>query len=422
MLDIKFIRENGNAFDDALVKRGASPLSEELLDIDTRYRAVLTQVQSLLSLRNQLAKDIGTAKANGGDATALLESSAKVKEQIPLLEEEEKALKTQLDEKLACIPNMPANDVPFGKDEHDNQIVRTFGTPRVFDFTPLSHEDLGEKIGMMDFETAAKMSGARFVVLQKGLAKLERALTQFMLDSHTQNFGYTEVSPPLLVKADTLFGTGLLPKFEEDLFKTTSDYYLIPTAEVSLTSLVRESILDENSLPLRFTANTPCFRQEAGSAGRDTRGMIRQHQFYKVEMVSIAKPEDSEAEHQRMIGAAEEILKKLNLPYRLMLLCSGDMGFQSNKTYDLEVWLPSQNTYREISSCSNCGDFQARRMNTRYKSAGEGAKNIFVHTLNGSGLAVGRTLIAVMENYQQQDGTIIIPEVLRPYMNGMETI
>ncbi len=422
MLDIKFIRENGNEFDQGLSKRGASPLSSELLELDTRYRSVLTQVQSLLSSRNQLAKDIGSAKANGQDTAPFLELSAKIKEQIPLLEEEERTLKIQLDAKLSCIPNIPAFDVPLGKDEHDNQVIRTFGTPRVFDFTPLSHEDLGAKTGMMDFETAAKMSGARFVVLQKGLAKLERALTQFMLDSHTKNFGYTEVSPPLLVKADTLFGTGLLPKFEEDLFKTTSDYYLIPTAEVSLTSLVRESILDESDLPLRFTANTPCFRQEAGSAGRDTRGMIRQHQFYKVEMVSITKPEESQNEHHRMINAAEEILKKLNLPYRLMLLCSGDMGFQSNKTYDLEVWLPSQNTYREISSCSNCGDFQARRMNTRYKSSTEGTKNIFVHTLNGSGLAVGRTLIAVMENYQQENGTIIIPEILRPYMNGMESI
>ena len=422
MLDIRFIREQPELLDKALEKRGADKLSENLLNLDSKYRSVTTELQVLLSSRNQVAKDIGAAKAKGGDVTDLLAKSTHIKEQIPLLEENEKRLKEELDLILERIPNIPAEDVPFGKDENDNLLLRNVGSPKLFDFTPLPHEDLGEKLGLMDFEVAAKMSGARFVVLKGALAKLERALAQFMLDSHVKHFGYTEVSPPLLVKAEALFGTGQLPKFQDDQFQTTSGYYLIPTAEVSLTNTVRESILDEKKLPLRLTAHTPSFRQEAGSAGRDTRGMMRQHQFYKVELVSVVKPEDSEAEHQRMLAAAEEILKKLDLPYRVMLLCTGDMGFGAGKTYDLEVWIPSQNTYREISSCSNCTDFQARRMNTRYRSSEEGSKPTFVHTLNGSGLAVGRTLIAVMENYQQADGSILVPEVLNPYMDGIGII
>ncbi len=422
MLDIKLIREQPERLDGALEKRGADKLSEIIVDLDAKYRSVVTQLQSLLSSRNQVAKDIGSAKAKGEDASTLLAQSAQIKEQIPVLEENEKRLREELDLILERIPNIPASDVPLGKDEHDNVLVRTVGTPKTFDFTPLPHEDLGEKLGLMDFEGATKMSGARFVVLKGGLARLERALAQFMLDIHTSQFGYTEVSPPLLVKSDALFGTGQLPKFQDDQFQTTSGYYLIPTAEVCLTNTVREKILDEKNLPLRLTAHTPCFRQEAGSAGRDTKGMMRQHQFYKVELVSIVKPEDSEAEHQRMVSAAEEILKKLDLPYRLMLLCTGDMGFGAAKTYDLEVWIPSQNMYREISSCSNCTDFQARRMNTRYRGSEEASKTTFVHTLNGSGLAVGRTLLAVMENYQQADGSILVPEVLKPYMGGIGVI
>jgi seryl-tRNA synthetase len=422
MLDMKFIRENAGEFDQALCNRGADELSQTVLDLDTKYRLVVTQLQLLQSSRNQVAKDIGSAKAKGEDASDFLLQSAKIKEQIPVLEEEEKVLRAQLDLILESIPNIPNSDVPVGKDEQDNVLVRTVGTPRTFDFTPLPHEDLGEKLGLMDFEGAAKMSGARFVILKGHLAKLERALAQFMLNSHTINFGYTEVSPPLLVKSHALFGTGQLPKFQDDQFQTTSEYYLIPTAEVSLTNTVRESILDEKDLPLRLTAHTPSFRQEAGSAGRDTRGMMRQHQFYKVELVSIVKPEESGAEHERMVSAAEDILKKLGLPYRVMLLCTGDMGFTSSKTYDLEVWVPSQNMYREISSCSNCTDFQARRMNARYRGTQEGEKPTFVHTLNGSGLAVGRTLLAVIENYQQADGSIVVPEALHPYMNGIEVI
>lgn len=419
MLDIKYIRENSSEFDEMLIKRGASPLSAELIDLDKSYRAVLTDLQNLLSSRNQVAKDIGTAKSKGENATELLEKSAQIKDQVPQLESEERSLRGELERKLALIPNTLLEDVPFGKDENDNVVIRTVGTPRTFDFTPLSHEDLGENLDMMSFEKAVKMSGARFTILQKGLARMERALGQFMLDSHVTEFGYTEVSPPLLVRGEALYGTGQLPKAQDDLFQTTSDYYLIPTAEVSLTNTVRESILEQSQIPLRLTAHTACFRQEAGSAGKDTRGMIRQHQFYKVELVSIVKPEDSPAEHERMLQAAETILKKLELPYRMMVLCSGDIGFHAAKTYDLEVWFPSQNTYREISSCSNCLDFQARRMNTRYRDE---QKTTFVHTLNGSGLAVGRTLIAIMENYQQKDGSIVVPEILRPYMGGMEVI
>jgi seryl-tRNA synthetase len=345
---------------------------------------------------------------------------AALKEQMPALEERERALLAQLGARLAEIPNLPADDVPLGKDENDNVEVRRHGEPRVFDFTPLEHDILGEKLGM-DFETAAKLSGARFVVLRGALARLERALAQYMLDVQTRDHGFTECAVPYLVRADALFGTGQLPKFEEDMFKTTSDHYLISTAEISLTNMVRESITDSDELPMRLTAYTPCFRSEAGASGKDTRGMIRQHQFGKVEMVSITMPEQSNDEHERMVQCAEAILKNLELPFRTMLLCTGDMGFSARKTYDLEVWLPGQGKYREISSISNCGDFQARRMNARTKAKGE--KNTrFVHTLNGSGLAVGRTLVAVLENYQNADGSIAVPEALEPYMGGVKRI
>ena len=422
MLDLKWIRENPEELDKGLANRGAAPLAQEIIDIDREHRQVTTDLQTLLSARNQIAKDIGLLKSKGENADELLLKSNQVKENIPLLEEKEKQLKLSLDSILERIPNIPQESVPFGPDETGNVCIKTEGTPKIFDFEPLSHDALGEQLGMMSFEDAAKMSGARFVVLKKSLARLERALASFMLDVQTQENGYSEVSPPTLVKSEALFGTGQLPKMQEDLFETTSGYYLIPTSEVSLTNLVRESILDESALPLRLTANTLCFRQEAGAAGRDTRGMIRQHQFYKVEMVCISKPEDSEKEHLHMLKSAESILQKLELPYKVMVLCTGDMSFTSTKTYDIDVWLPSQNTYREISSCSNCFDFQARRMNARYRQSSENSKPQFVHTLNGSGLAVGRALVAVMENYQQPDGSIIIPEVLRAYMNGLEVI
>jgi seryl-tRNA synthetase len=421
MHDIKAIRDNPQAFDRGLERRGLAPLSAKLLKLDEDRRAFILKLEQAQARRNAASKEIGEAKKNKDEAKAatLMAEVAELKTSVPAMEAREKEASAALDKELAQIPNTPRDDVPDGKDETGNKLYREFGKPREYAFKPKQHFELGEALGQMDFELAAKLSGARFVVLQKGLARLERALGQFMLDQHTAEHGYTEVNPPLLVNSDTMFGTAQLPKFAEDQFKTTTDHWLIPTAEVSLTNLVRESIVGESKLPMRLTACTPCFRAEAGAAGRDTRGMIRQHQFTKVELVSITTQEQSAEEHERMLECAETILKKLELPYRVMTLCTGDMGFASQKTYDIEVWLPGQNMYREISSCSVCGDFQARRMNARYKTA-KGTR--FVHTLNGSGVAVGRALIAVMENYQNEDGSITVPDALMPYMGGLKKI
>jgi seryl-tRNA synthetase len=415
MHDIKLIREHSAAFDQGLTTRGIDPLSNHILALDESHRAAVSEMQDLQTQRNSLAKDIGNAKVSGQDASALLEKSNFIKVRLPELEHQEKALKEELHGLLMSIPSIPYHEVPVGADETFNQEIRRFGVPRTFDFTPLPHYELGEALGEMDFERAAKMSGSRFVILRNQLAKLERALANFMLNVHTTEFGYQEVSPPTLVRSNALYGTGQLPKFEDDQFKTTSDYYLIATSEIPLTNMMMDEITSVDQLPLRFTAHTPCYRQEAGSAGRDTRGMIRVHQFSKVELVSITTADQSSQEHERMVNCAETILQRLELPYRTMLLSTGDMGFSAKKTYDLEVWLPSQAAYREISSCSNCGDFQGRRMNARYRD--ENGHIHFVHTLNGSGLAVGRTLVAVLENYQQKDGSILVPEVLRPFMN-----
>lgn len=428
MFDIKWIRENASRFDDGLQKRGLAALSAHLLSVDDKRRACLTNLQDAQARRNAVSKEVGKAKASADDmkASALMAEVAVLKEKIAKGEEEERSINTEIDTLLSVIPNLPRDDVPLGKDEHGNVELRKIGTPRKFDFSPKQHFELGEALGLMDFETAGKVSGARFVFLKGSLARLERALANFMLDLHTstqnQNLGgYLEVNPPILVNNASAFGTGNLPKFAEDLFQTTNGYWLIPTAEVSLTNLVRDQILEEAKLPIRVTAWTPCFRSEAGAAGKDTRGMIRQHQFSKVELVSITTPEASDAEHQRMTACAEEVLKRLNLPFRTLLLCTGDMGFASQRTYDIEVWLPGQNMYREISSCSTCGDFQARRMGGRYRSAN--TKDVrYVHTLNGSGLAVGRALIAVMENYQLPNGSIMVPEALQPYMSGLKVI
>jgi seryl-tRNA synthetase len=413
--DLKWIREHSAAFDQGLATRGIDPLSQRILALDESHRAAVSEMQDLQTQHNSLAKDIGTAKASGQDATALLEKSNFIKVRLPELEHHEKALKDELHGLLMSIPSIPYHEVPVGADETFNQEIRRFGTPRTFDFTPLPHYELGEALGEMDFERAAKMSGSRFVILRNQLAKLERALANFMLDVHTTEFGYQEISPPTLVRSNALYGTGQLPKFEDDQFKTTSGYYLIATSEIPLTNMMMDEIIPTDQLPLRFTAHTPCYRQEAGSAGRDTRGMIRVHQFSKVELVSITTSDQSSHEHERMVNCAETILQRLELPYRTMLLSTGDMGFSAKKTYDLEVWLPSQDAYREISSCSNCADFQARRMNARYRD--DTGHLHFAHTLNGSGLAVGRTLVAVLENYQQKDGSILVPEVLRPFMN-----
>jgi seryl-tRNA synthetase len=501
MYDIKWIREHANIFDTGLKRRGLEPLSQKLLALDETRRALIGKLEQAQARRNAASKDIGQAKAKKDEATAqkLMAEVAELKTAIPAMEADEKAASAALDKELAQIPNLPNDEVPDGKDEHDNVEHHVHGTKRHYAFVPKEHFDLGADLGMMDFELAAKLSGARFVVLQKGLARLERALGQFFLDTHTSDLGgYTEVNPPLMVKDDVMFGTAQLPKFADDQFlaanlalvnserrdfvelvrseskssdedrsawvrrinklsstmeslqyapatikatveaaikkhelqslniqgeevESQSRLWLIPTAEVPLTNLVRESIVDEDSLPRRYTACTPCFRAEAGAAGRDTRGMIRQHQFTKVELVSITTPEKSAEEHERMLACAEEVLKKLDLHYRVITLCTGDMGFASQKTYDIEVWLPGQNMYREISSCSVCGDFQARRMNARYKGK-DGKVKGFVHTLNGSGVAVGRALVAVMETYQQHDGSILVPEALKPYMGGMTRI
>jgi seryl-tRNA synthetase len=459
MHDIKWIRDNAHAFDAALKRRGLAPLSSSLLAIDEKRRAAILKSEQAQARRNSASKEIGDAKKVRDDARAavLMAEVAELKTTMPQLEADTKAAEQELATELAAIPNLPLDEVPDGADEHGNVVRHHFGAVRNYAFAPKPHDDLGGALGFMDFETAAKLSGARFVVLKKGLARLERAIGQFMLDLHTNEHGYTEINPPLLVRDDVMFGTGQLPKFAEDQFRATRDLdedekreradelqkigigpelmtkfpglgmrsnlWLIPTAEVPLTNLVRESIVDEKELPMRLTALTPCFRAEAGAAGRDTRGMIRQHQFTKVELVSITTPETSKDEHERMLACAEEVLRQLDLHYRVMTLCAGDMGFAAQKTYDIEVWMPGQGeggAYREISSCSVCGDFQARRMDARYR--GPDGKPRFVHTLNGSGTAVGRALIAVMETYQQQDGSIAVPDVLQPYMGGLKVI
>ncbi|HUI21106.1 MAG TPA: serine--tRNA ligase [Methylocella sp.] len=473
MYDIKWIRDNAEIFDRGRRRRGLEPLADELLALDDKRRAAIAKSQGAQERRNAASKEIGAAM-RAGDASlakALKLEAEDLKTSLPAYEAEEREAIAALDEALAKEPNTPLDEVPDGRDENDNVEVRRAGEPRAMDFPPKEHFDLGEALGLMDFETATKISGARFVVNKGALARLERALSQYMLDLHTSEHGYTEVNPPILVRDDAMFGTAQLPKFYEDQFiadpgvvqKTrkeseitnawqgASDFidlhgldqfrhaaahgvkidgyklredwsrlWLIPTAEVPLTNLVRERILDEKELPIRVTACTPCFRAEAGAAGKDTRGMIRQHQFTKVELVSITTPENSLAEHERMLSCAEEVLKRLELPYRVVVLCTGDMGFASQKTYDIEVWLPGQNRYREISSVSVCGDFQARRMNARYRPAD--GKPRFVHTLNGSGVAVGRALVAVLENYQNVDGSVTVPEALRVYMGGIESI
>jgi seryl-tRNA synthetase len=423
MHDIKWIRDNAQAFDRGLARRGLAPQAEQLLTIDERRRALIQKLEQAQARRNQASREIGQAKAAKDEqrAQALMGEVAELKTAIPAMEVDEKGVSQELDTALAQIPNLLLDEVPDGEDSDDNVEHHRFDAPRNYPFAPKQHFELGEALRQMDFEAAAKLSGARFVVLKKGLARLERALGQFMLDVHTGEHGYTEINPPLLVHDDVMFGTAQLPKFAEDQFRTTSDHWLIPTAEVPLTNLARESILEEAELPLRFTALTPSFRAEAGAAGKDTRGMIRQHQFIKVELVSITTPERSMDEHERMLSCAEEILRRLELPYRVMTLCAGDTGFASQKTYDIEVWLPGQNMYREISSCSVCGEFQARRMSARYRTK-EGRAVRHMHTLNGSGVAVGRALIAVMENYQEADGSITVPAVLVPYMGGLKKI
>jgi seryl-tRNA synthetase len=463
MHDIRFIRDNPDAFDRGLARRGLPPEAQRLIALDEQRRTKILELETAQARRNAASKDIGEAKKNKDEAKAngLMAEAATLKESIPKMEAEEKAASKALDDALAQIPNLPLADVPDGKSADDNVEHHRFGARRNYAFAPKQHFDLGEALGQMDFETAAKLSGARFVVLKKGLARLERALGQLMLDVHTSEpHNYTEVAPPLLVRDDVMFGTAQLPKFEDDQFFANSmqlrneleiiwdetvanpgqtridiedtrfiiedalqkhRLWLIPTAEVPLTNLVRESIIGEAQLPMRLTACTPCFRAEAGAAGKDTRGMIRQHQFTKVELVSITAPEQSKDEHERMLSCAEEILRRLDLHYRVMTLCTGDMGFASQKTYDIEVWLPGQNMYREISSCSMCGEFQARRMNARYRGK-DGKVKGFVHTLNGSGVAVGRALIAVMETYQEADGSIAVPDALQPYMAGLKKI
>jgi seryl-tRNA synthetase len=466
MHDIKWIRDNPDAFDRGLARRGLPPEAKRLIEIDKRRRAAIQKAEAALARRNAAAREIGAAKKSNEEAAAqaLMAEVARLKAEIPALEAEEKKLSDELDGALAQIPNLPlpAPEVPDGEDSSGNVEHHRFGAKRTYGFALQQHFDLGEDLGQMDFETAAKLSGARFVVLKSGLARLERALGQFMLDVHTNEHGYMEVAPPLLVRDDVMFGTAQLPKFAEDQFSAVrladeqqqleqleaehkaakvkpgsfeledkltplnfpirkDRLWLIPTAEVPLTNLVRESIVDEAALPMRFTAGTPCFRAEAGAAGKDTRGMIRQHQFDKVELVSITTAEQSRDEHERMLACAEEVLRRLDLHYRVVTLCTGDMGFAAQKTYDIEVWLPGQNMYREISSCSLCGEFQARRMDARYRTK-DGRQNRYVHTLNGSGVAVGRALIAIMETYQQQGGSIAVPDVLHSYMGGLKTI
>ena len=421
MHDIAWIRENPDAFDTACKSRGLQVSSSPILDLDRRVRQAKTALQEMQQRRNELSRQIGQAKAKGEDAEAAIAEVAGIKDAMKAAEDEERDVTAELEVLLAGIPNLPAGNVPVGPDESANVELRRWGTPRSFGFAPKEHDALGAGLGLMDFDLAADISGSRFVILTGALARLEKALALFMLDIHTREFGYTEVSPPLLVRPDAAYGTGNLPKFAEDLFVTTNGHYLIPTAEMPLTNMVRDRIVEDEALPMRLTAFTPCFRSEAGAAGKDTRGMIRQHQFWKVELVSITTPETSWEEHERMTACAETVLQRLELPYRAIVLSTGDMGFAAARTHDLEVWLPGQNAYREISSCSNCTDFQARRMKARCRPRGE-KKTRFVHTLNGSGVAVGRALIAVLENYQQEDGSIAIPQALVPYMGGLDRI
>ena len=426
MHDIRFIRDDAERFDKAMARRGLEKQSAAILDIDQKRRQIMTTLQDLQQKRNETSRQIGEIKKQGGDADAIMAEVAAIKTEMASLEDQEKTLGDELNAMLLSLPNILDDQVPEGADENDNVEVRCHGDATLPSFTAKDHVELGETLGMMDFAAGAKLSGSRFVVLKSGLARLERALASFMLDTHCGEFGYQEVLPPALVKSETMQGTGQLPKFAEDLFHTDDDRWLIPTAEVPLTNLVANEILNAEELPLRMTAYTPCFRAEAGAAGRDTRGMIRQHQFSKVELVSIVEPEESDAELDRMTSCAEEILKRLGLSYRVMMLSSGDTGFSAQRTYDIEVWLPGQDNgedggkgmYREISSCSNCGPFQARRMKARFRNKGE-KDTRFVHTLNGSGLAIGRTMIAVLENYQDEDGSVYIPDVLQPYMGGM---
>jgi seryl-tRNA synthetase len=421
MHDLKTIRDNPEAFDVALSRRGLPASSSEILGLDEARRAAQTRMQEMQARRNAVSKEVGQRKAKGENADDLIAEVQSLKDALARAEQEEKEIADRLDALLAGLPNTPMDDVPDGSGEEDNVEIRRVGDARGFAFEAKEHFDIGEGLGMMDFETAATMSGARFVLLKGKLARLERALANFMLDTQTEKNGYTETIPPFLVRDNAMYGTGQLPKFAEDLFHTDDGFWLIPTSEVPLTNTAAETIWNEADLPMRLTAWTPCFRSEAGAAGKDTRGMIRQHQFSKVEMVSIVHPDKSEAELERMTGCAEGILKALDLPFRTVVLCTGDMGFGARKTYDIEVWLPGQGRYREISSCSNCWDFQARRMKARFRPNGEKGTR-FVHTLNGSGLAVGRTLIAVLENYQNEDGSVTVPDVLRPYMGGLAVI
>ena len=421
MFDIKWIRENPDAFDAGMARRKLGPQAADLIALDAKRRDAQTKAQELQTERNALSKQIGMLKSKGEDASDVIAQVSESKAAQAVAEQDVSEVSAALMDAMAGLPNIPLDEVPDGDGEEDNVEVRRVGQPVTFDFEVKDHVEIGEKLGMMDFQTAAKIAGSRFVLLSDGLARLERALGAFMLDHNVSEFGYVETNPPALVNDTTMYGTGQLPKFGEDLFRTTDGYWLIPTAEVPLTNIVAEEIIDEKYLPRRYTAMTWCFRSEAGAAGKDTRGMIRQHQFTKVEMVSVTKPDDSMDELERMTECAEDILVQLGLPFRTIVLCTGDMGAGARKTYDIEVWLPAQDTYREISSCSVCGEYQARRMNARYKVAGEKGTQ-FVHTLNGSGLAVGRTLIAILENYQQADGSVVIPEVLRPYMGGMTVI
>lgn len=422
MHDIRTIRENPVGFDAGLVRRGLEAQAALLVELDEKRRALITEIQIGQARRNEASKAIGTAKAQKDEATAaaLMAEVATLKERMPALEAEEKGVADDLNARLAAIPNLPLADVPRGAGEDENAEIHLIGTQPAFDFMPAEHDAIGPALGL-DFETGATLAGSRFTFVRGSAAKLHRALGQFMLDTLTRDHGYEEAVVPLLVRDEIMFGTGQLPKFAEESFRTTDGRWLIPTSEVSLTNSVREQILSEAELPLRFTALTPCFRSEAGAAGRDTRGYIRQHQFEKVEMVSITTPETSDSEHERMTSCAEDILTRLGLHFRRMKLCTGDMGFSAARTYDLEVWLPGQARYREISSCSTCTDFQARRMNARYRPEGEKGTR-FVHTLNGSGLAVGRTLVAVVENYQQADGSVAVPEVLQPYLRGLNRL
>ncbi|MBP9752680.1 MAG: serine--tRNA ligase [Proteobacteria bacterium] len=421
MFDIKLIRQDPEFYNHGHHRRGLSSFTEDLLLLDEEHRLLLTKLQHLQSERNSLAKEFGILKKNGKDTSHISDRTNQIKEEIPTLEKQAKELEDKIFSILSIQPNTPLEDVPNGINEEDNVCLKTVGNLKTFSFTPKAHYDLGEDLNMIDFEQAAVVSGSRFAYLKSDIARLERALANFMLDSHTQNFGYTEVSPPLLVNSHAAFGTAQLPKFKEDLFEANTGHWLISTSEISLTNLMLSKMVSEQELPLRFTAYTPCFRSEAGAAGRDTRGLIRLHQFNKVELVSITTKEQAENEFDRMVSAAETILQKLALPYRIMYLSTGDMGFAAQKTYDLEVWLPAQNAYREISSCSYCGDFQGRRMNARYRPL-NGDKPLFVHTFNGSGLPTGRTLVAILENYQNADGSVSIPDVLIPYMGGKKII